>query len=429
MPKNTTQQQTAGSLRSPAPQTPKLRFPGFSGVWEEKRLGEIFSNKIKRNKDGSGVDVLTNSATQGIVNQRDYFDKDIAVQGNLENYYIVDVDDFVYNPRISNSAPVGPLKRNKLKKGVMSPLYTVLKPKEGNYIFLEKYFETTRWYRYMYKIANYGARHDRMAILQDDFMKMPVPFPPLPEQEKIASFLGSVDQWVEHLKSEYETLQTYKKGIMQKIFSQQIRFKDDQGNDFLEWEEKRLGEVGEIKTSSVDKKIDLNEKKVLLLNYMDVYKRNHIFVTDNFQEITAKENQISSCNLKKGDVLFTPSSETPIDIGHSAVVMEDLPNVLFSYHLMRFRPKKGILDHLFSGYAFKSFGFYKKLWRLAQGATRFTLSLESMKDVKVFIPKSLEEQQKIAEFLSSVDTLLESKQQQITSSEEWKKGLMQGLFV
>ncbi|MEI7563536.1 MAG: restriction endonuclease subunit S, partial [bacterium] len=83
-----------------------------------------------------------------------------------------------------------------------------------------------------------------------------------------------------------------------------------------------------------------NEKKVFLVNYMNVYRHENINneAVKLFQIVSAKDNQIESCNLKRGDILFTPSSETPEDIGHSAVIFEDLRDTVFSYHLMRFRP-------------------------------------------------------------------------------------------
>ncbi|HEX8397836.1 MAG TPA: hypothetical protein VF644_10445, partial [Pyrinomonadaceae bacterium] len=111
---------------------PALRFPEFEGEWQETELVNIASRVISKNRTNDISNVLTNSATRGIVSQQDYFDKDIANQNNLEGYYIVEKDDFVYNPRISANAPVGALKRNNLAKGLMSPLYSVFRFKEKN---------------------------------------------------------------------------------------------------------------------------------------------------------------------------------------------------------------------------------------------------------------------------------------------------------
>lgn len=201
----------------------KLRFKDENGKdfpkWETKKLKDIFTRKSNKNKGSLIKNVLTNSATRGIISQGDYFDKDIANQNNLEGYYIVDVDDFVYNPRISVSAPVGPLKRNHLVKGVMSPLYTVLKPKIGNLCFYEHYFQTSFWYKYMRGIANYGVRHDRMNITNDDFEKLPLPFPHIKEQEKIASFLNAISKQISLVNEQLEETRTFKRALLSKMFA------------------------------------------------------------------------------------------------------------------------------------------------------------------------------------------------------------------
>lgn len=200
----------------------ELRFEDENGKnfpeWEKVRLKDVFGKRSVRNSDSSVKDVLTNSATRGIVNQRDYFDKDIANQDNLTNYYVVEKDDFIYNPRISSTAPVGPLKRNKNGRGVMSPLYTVLTLTKGDLGFYEYYFDTNLWHRYMYIISNFGARHDRMNIRDEDFMKMPLPYPSEAEQKKIASFVSSLDVLIEAKTKQVELAESWKKGLLQKMF-------------------------------------------------------------------------------------------------------------------------------------------------------------------------------------------------------------------
>jgi len=201
----------------------KLRFKDENGKdfpeWEKKPLREVFGRKSVKNKDSLVKNVLTNSATRGIISQGDYFDKDIANQNNLEGYYIVDIDDFVYNPRISQTAPVGPLKRNNLVKGVMSPLYTVLKCKKGSLDFYENYFATNFWHKYMRGIANYGVRHDRMNITNDGFEKLPLPFPNIKEQEKIALFLNQISKQIGLVNNQLEETITFKKALLNKLFA------------------------------------------------------------------------------------------------------------------------------------------------------------------------------------------------------------------
>lgn len=200
----------------------ELRFKADDGSefpeWEEKTLGEIAEKQTRKNKDNSINHVFSNSAVQGIVNQRDYFDKDIANQNNLLNYYIIEKDDFIYNPRISNFAPVGPIGRNHLGLGVMSPLYSVFKIKQGNLDFFEQYFLTSNWYEYMESIANYGARADRMNITSSSFYLMPLPFPSLAEQTKIANFFASIDTKIDLATRQLEEAEQFKKALLQQMF-------------------------------------------------------------------------------------------------------------------------------------------------------------------------------------------------------------------
>jgi len=200
-----------------------IRFKDENGKefpeWEKKKLKEIAERNKLKNKDNRVNFVLTNSATHGIISQSDYFDRDIANQNNLNGYYVVSEGDFVYNPRISVHAPVGPIKRNKLKKGVMSPLYSVFRFNErANLDFLEYYFETTFWFKYLNSVANFGARHDRMNISNSDFFEMPIPYPCDKEQNKITDLLKRLDFKIDTASKQLVENQKFKKGLLQQMF-------------------------------------------------------------------------------------------------------------------------------------------------------------------------------------------------------------------
>jgi type I restriction enzyme, S subunit len=137
---------------------------------------------------------LTNSAEFGIVDQSDYFDHDVANKNNLYGYYIIRNDDFVYNPRISVTAPVGPVSRNKLgKSGVISPLYTAFRIHDIDPTYLEEFFKTSYWHLFMKTNGNTGARSDRFAIKDEVFFKLPVPCPEIREQKLVGGFLNTLD--------------------------------------------------------------------------------------------------------------------------------------------------------------------------------------------------------------------------------------------
>ena len=163
--------------------------------------------------------VFTNSAINGVIDQNKYFEREIVSENNLSNYLIIENGDYVYNPRISMVAPVGPISKNKIGKGIISPLYTVFRFREDDYDFYEYYFKTTLWHQYINGKSNMGARHDRINISTDDFMDMPVPVCPNPkEQERIALFLKSVDELIIKQEQTVEMLKRHKEGLLQQLF-------------------------------------------------------------------------------------------------------------------------------------------------------------------------------------------------------------------
>ncbi|MDE1474501.1 restriction endonuclease subunit S [Xenorhabdus bovienii] len=200
----------------------ELRFKDENGEefpeWEEMELKEIASKVNTKNRDNSVRTVLTNSATQGIVSQESYFERDIVTEGNLTGYYVVNIGDFVYNPRISSTAPVGPIKMNELIQGIMSPLYTVFRFEKGLLKFYQYFFASSVWHDYMKSIANSGARHDRMNISGADFFGLPVPQPVEEEQTKIANFLSAIDDKITAKKTELDKLKIWKQGLLQQMF-------------------------------------------------------------------------------------------------------------------------------------------------------------------------------------------------------------------
>jgi len=199
---------------------PEYRFPEFvdNGEWEIVKLREIAIRVKNKNKFNEQLPVLTNSATEGIVNQQDYFDREIVTRDNLSNYFIVKIDDFVYNPRISSLAPVGPISRNKIERGIISPLYTIFRFCKGCIDYFDYYFRTNCWHQYLRSIANFGARFDRMNITNEEFMNMPIPFPSVAEQQKIAECLSSIDKTIGSFLEKESQIEIYKKGLMQQLF-------------------------------------------------------------------------------------------------------------------------------------------------------------------------------------------------------------------
>lgn len=200
-------------------EVPEVRFSEFDGAWGYRKLGTISDKVTEKNVYMEYTETLTNSAEYGIISQRDFFDHDIAKQDKINGYYVVRPEDFVYNPRISTTAPVGPIGRNKLERcGVISPLYTVFRPKEVDNSFLEQFFKSSHWYSFMRFNGDTGARSDRFSIKDTTFFEMPIPFPKLNEQRRIGQYLAGLDFLISLQDKKLTKLKNIKAGCLEKMF-------------------------------------------------------------------------------------------------------------------------------------------------------------------------------------------------------------------
>jgi type I restriction enzyme, S subunit len=201
----------------------EIRFKRDDGreysEWENKKLEEISIKITEKNKDFRIKNIISNSAKAGLISQRDFFDKDIANKANIDGYYIIKPGDFVYNPRKSYEAPYGPINIYKLsKEGVVSPLYFCFRiNKNINKTYMEYYFKSTNWYRYIHMNSDQGVRHDRVSIKDSEIMGMTINLPSSLEQNKIANFFINIDSIVEREKQKLEELINWKKGLLQRM--------------------------------------------------------------------------------------------------------------------------------------------------------------------------------------------------------------------
>lgn len=249
--------------------------------------------------------------------------------------------------------------------------------------------------------------------------------PPIGEQKKIAEILGTWDRAIEELTDLIAEKKELKRGLMQRLLIGIQRLPG-----FTKpWNNTKLGDIGIITSAGVDKKSIEGEKAVKLLNYMDVYKKDFLFASDVNMDVTASDRQIANCNLKRGDVFFTPSSETRDDIAHSAVVMEDVVNGVYSYHIIRLRPTIDI-DMKYTAYAFKTGIFYKQAYALCEGSgQRYVLSQNYFRNMKIYIPSDSAEQKAIADVLSKADAEIDLLNLRLDVLKEQKRGLMQKLLT
>ena len=200
---------------------PKIRFDGFTGDWEQRKLSEVADKVTEKNSNFIVQETFTNSAEFGVISQRDFFDHDISNAENIGGYYVVRDEDFVYNPRISVTAPVGPVNRNKLgRSGVMSPLYTVFRTHDIDTTYLEWFFKSSYWHPFMFFNGDSGARSDRFSIKDAVFFEMPIPLPSIDEQKEIGAYLDKIDNLITLHQQKCNALKEFKKYMLQNMFPQ-----------------------------------------------------------------------------------------------------------------------------------------------------------------------------------------------------------------
>ena len=199
---------------------PELRFAGFADDWEERKLSSIAERVTRKNKNNESTLPLTISAQDGLVDQNDYFNKQVASR-DVTGYFLVKNGEFAYNKSYSNGYPWGAIKRlDKYEMGVLSTLYIVFKPTAINSQFLVSYYETTRWYREVSKNAAEGARnHGLLNISPNDFFNTLLTIPKsAEEQQQIGSFFKQLDDTIALHQRKLDLLKEQKKGFLQKMF-------------------------------------------------------------------------------------------------------------------------------------------------------------------------------------------------------------------
>ena len=194
------------------------------------------------------------------------------------------------------------------------------------------------------------------------------------------------------------------------------------------WQVVTLADVADLRLSSVDKKTTAGESKVRLCNYSDVYNNSVLRADMDYMEATATEREIQNCRLRVGDVVITKDSETPDDIGISAVVREEAADLVCGYHLAILRPQESVLDGEYLNYSLGVESAKRQFRMYANGITRFGLRAGDIERVSILLPPP-PEQRKIAAILSSVDDAIEKTQAVIDQVQVVKRGLMQELLT
>ncbi len=389
---------------------PKLRFPGFSGEWEEMKLDQVL--QVIDGDRGTNYPSLNDFTKEGYClflnaknvtkngfsfEERSFISKEKDEQlrkGKLKRNDIVlttrgSVGHISY---YNDEVPFGNIRIN-------SGMVLLRGDKQvTNPNFIYRFIDSKKIQNRIQRIS-FGSAQPQLTVKEINNLKLS--FPSTPEQQKIAEFLGSTDDLINNLMEQKENLESYKKGMMQKIFSQEIRFKDEKGKEFPEWEENK---VSNVLITLPTRNYQIKNSEILIYGKNKVVDQSMDLVAGYSNDDTKVLNDIPviifgdhTTIVKYIDFPFVVGAD-----GTKILKTNKNNNLKFVYYFLQFSPVE-------------SEG-YKRHYSV-------------LKDMNINLPKSSVEQQKISEFLTSVDKVIESKQGQITEAEQWKKGLMQGLFV
>jgi len=403
---------------------PKLRFGEFEGEWEKSTLKQLLNKLIDcEHKTAPYIEsskyyvIRTNNVKDGRLH---YGDMKYTTEAGFNEWTKRDVPS-IGDILFTREAPAGEsclVPKNKMI--CLGQRMVSLKPnlKKVKSSFLLWYLQSNIGRK---KIQNFiiGTTVTRINI--KDIYRVNISFSTLTEQEKIATFLTSIDKKTEQLTQKKTLLESYKKGVMQKIFSQELRFKRDDGGVFEDWEEKKLGDIAIFSKGKGISKSDIIENgKIECIRYGELYTHYNETISDIKSSTNLDiENLILS---QYNDVIIPASGETQIDIATASCVLKD--NIALSGDLNIIRTNE---NGVFLSYYLNSFKRFD-IARLAQGVSVVHLYTSQLKQLKLNLPQ-MEEQQKISNFLTSIDQKITQTTQQIEAMKSFKKGLLQQMFV
>tara|TARA_R110001592_G_scaffold136197_1_gene353159 strand:+ start:314 stop:1651 length:1338 start_codon:yes stop_codon:yes gene_type:complete len=395
---------------------PKLRFKEFEEEWEKVELGKTCTVKTggsdTQDKVNNGkYPFFVRSNTVERINTFSFDGEAILTSGDGvgvgRNFHYVN-EKFDFHQRV--------YALHTFKKGYYGKFI--------HQVFVEKFYK---------RVMRLSAKNSVDSVRMSMITEMKMGFPKLPEQQKIATFLTSVDTKIQQLTTKKQYLENYKKGAMQQLFSQQLRFKNEDGLDFPDWEYIKVQQL-------IDKKAIIG---LLDGNHGELYPKSEEFTAGGIPYVAANNlvnglvNFIDCKRLplkraskfkkgiaKNGDVLFAHNAT----VGPTAILKTDLDFVILSTTVTYYRCNDDILLNSYLLHYFNSDDFIRQYTRVMSQSTRNQVPITMQKKFKVIFP-SLKEQQKIATYLSAIDEKITNVENQITKTQAFKKGLLQQLFV
>lgn len=407
---------------------PKMRFPEYHGEYINDSLSEI-SDRVRRKNSDNQTDIpLTIASIEGLVDQRTYFGKAVASK-DMSGYYLLQNSEFAYNKSYSKGYPVGSIKRlDKYTQGALSTLYICFALKEDADVtsdYLVQYFNSPAWYETVNEVCAEGARnHGLLNVSPDDFFATTHHFAPTKEeQDKVAIFLSLYDQKIENQMAKVEALEARRKGLLQGIFSQEIRFKADDRSEFPEWEETELNTyLHENKERNKDNKFGKED-------VLSVSKDFGVINQIQYQGRSLAGEDVSNYHIvHSGNVVYTksPLGKQPygiIKVSHE----EGIASTLYAVYYCRDNALPEIIDYYFS----LDDTLNRYLKPLVNIGAKHDIKVNNTDALAgiVTLPSSLEEQRKIVDFLQLVDKQIQVEKDKLEAIKLVKKGLLQQMFT
>jgi len=426
---------------------PKLRFKGFDDAWKTCTLDNVtqytkgFAFKSDDYRDGGTRIIRVSDLGADRIktdNEKIFIDSkksDLYEKYKLESGNII-ITTVGSKPELLESAVGRGIFVKKDGEGLLNQ--NLLKFENINGVdngFIMGLINSKKYQLHIKGIARGNANQANITVV--DLLQYKLSIPTLPEQQKIASFLSAVDEKIQQLTRKKELLEQYKKGVMQQLFSGKLRFKDENGKAFPKWEEKLYGDVYSFYSTNSFSRDNLNYESgsVKNIHYGDIHTEfstqfdvtNEMvpFINDDIDISKIKEENY----CKEGDLVIADASEDYADIGKSIELVElNNEKIVAGLHTFLARPNKIKIYKGFSGHLVKASYVRKQIMTIAQGTKVLSLSTGRLGEIKLNIP-CVDEQKKIANYLSNIDNKIESVTKQITQTQTFKKGLLQQMFL
>ena len=406
---------------------PKLRFKADDGNafpdWEEKTVGDMTVELQDYEPLSSGYPLMTSSRT-GLMMQNEFRSKSstddstaifsVVPRGMATYRHMSDDDIFHFNIN------------NLVDRGLVSKEYPVFNTKDNyNLYLLVEYLNSSRNFLNFCKAQKKGGTRTRLyfKVLKDFKLNMPS----FPEQQKIAEFLSTIDTVIAKQKETVSAWEERKKGVMQKLFSQEVRFKADDGSDFPEWEEKSYLSICNVFADGdwIESK-DQSDSGIRLIQTGNIGNGVFIDKDDKKKYISKETFDRLKCNeVFEGDILI---SRLPSPAGRACIVPKLNERMITAVDCTIVRTDKSIILHDYCVQFMQSSKHFYYVASMMAGGTRQRISRKNLEDELISVP-CLEEQQKIADCLSSLDEVIEKQKATLAAWEGLKKGLLQQMFV